>query len=270
MDFTVIERHPWATTVVVGLGGLGLYLLLRRGSSGSSGADAGGGVVYAGNAGPTDAQIAANAAITQTQIAANAKTSELSAQLAAIGIQSNATVKIAELGAGVQNYQTAAALQSDLFKTSAQLTYGLSTQQTQVDLARINAGVQQSYIDKMYSPAAVATQTAINRTQPSADPIYTSYLPQVTQVQTPAVNYPYVKMGDPVVQYTNDQTPLVPKPSYAVCAPTDSACVARNQQTDAAYWANVIESQANNTYNRCIQDGNSAATCAANKAAFRL
>ena len=126
------------------------------------------------------------------------------------------------------------------------------------------------------NPTPTTTTPVYNNT---SNPIQQITPPQPVQISPPVYTTSYpttaysgqsVNIGDPVIYYTNDANPLVAKPTYPVCAPTDSACVARNQQTDAAYWDNVIKSQAANNYNRCISDGNTAAVCSANMAAFHL
>lgn len=240
-DFSWIEQHPWATTAVVGLGGLGLYLLLRGGSSGSSGTDAGGGVVYAGSAGPTDTQVAANAALTNAQLQANTQVSELSAALANAQIQSDLQLKLAHIGADVTNTGTAAALTSDLYRTGAELTYGLSSQQTTLELARINAGVQQSYIDKLSGGAIAQQQTADRASVPTPEVIaYTSTAPAPISIQTPAGVGPVVPGGSPLVAW----------PDYADCNPFDSACVARNSTLNTQYNLNVAAAQAANNRNQ--------------------
>ncbi len=247
MDFTVIENHPWATTAVIGLGGLGLYLLLR-GSGGSSGGDTAAGsgqAVYA--SGPSDASVQANAAQNVAQIQSNAQTTALSAQLAALGIQSDAQIKAAQIGAEVTDRQTDAALTSDLYTTAATLTYGLSSQGAAIELAKIQAGVQQSYIDKMSGGAIAQSQTPIRAAVPTPEPLvqpnganYT--IPYPVTAQTPAGVGPVIPGG----------TPLIAWPNYSDCDPFDSACVARNQGMSNQYGADVAAAQATNNRNQVL------------------
>lgn len=244
-DFSWIEAHPWATTAVVGLGGLGLYLLLRGGSSGSSGADAGGGVVYAGGGGPSDTQVAANAALTNAQLQANTQVSQMSAELAALNIQSDLQLKLAHIGADVTNTGTAAALTSDLYRTGAELTYGLSSQQAALEMARINAGVQQSYIDKLTGGTGAITQTPIRAAVPMPEPLwYEPGTPTQIQIQTPAGVGPVIPGGSPLVAW----------PNYADCDPFDSACVARNSALNTGYNMDVATAQAANNRNQLAEN----------------
>lgn len=247
MDFSVIENHPWATTAVVGLGGLGLYLLLRGGGGDSSGGG-GGGAVYA--SGPSDSQVAANAALQSAQIQANAQTTQLSAQLAALGIQTDAQIKAAQIGAEVSKDATHAALASDLYRTSAELTYGLSSQDTAIQIARINAGVQQSYIDRMTGGPIGAAAVPIRAAVPMPEPIYSAPINQVTQVQTPAGVGPIVPGGMPLIAW----------PDYASCDPLDVACVSRNQGLSDKYGLDLKAAQASNNYAQCVANAGNATT----------
>lgn len=80
---TYVKEHPWATGIIVVVGGF-IFLMIFRGGSSSSGSG--------GNAtGPSDAEIAANAQIQAAQIAATAQAQ-----------QAGAAVQAAQIGANVQ------------------------------------------------------------------------------------------------------------------------------------------------------------------------
>src|ERR1035437_2693958 len=102
MDFELIERHPWATAGIIGVGALLVYLYFRsRSSASASSTTYQGGYPVASTAAP-DNQLAG------LQIQANAQTNQLSTQLAAVGIQSNAQVQLGILAAQVQSQGIAA------------------------------------------------------------------------------------------------------------------------------------------------------------------
>ncbi len=236
MDFSVIENHPWATAAVVGIGGLGLYLLLRGNGGGDSGGG-GGTVVYAGGGQPSDAQVAANASMVNIQSAANVRVSELSATLAGLGVQSDRDIQLAKIAAGVQNYGTWAALSGATHQTDAELTYGLSAQDTAVQLARIQAGAQTRAIDTLTTGATGTQQSSLRLTVPTPEPVYSQPAQTTTMVQTPAWN------GD---WPTREDYGLDPNGGGYHCAPTDSACVARQNSASNAYVADVAAAQTSN------------------------
>lgn len=236
MDFSVIEQHPWATAGIIGIGGLGLYLLLR-GRSGGGSDGGGGGVTYVGGGQPSDAAVAANAATTNAQLAVNAKVSEYSA-----------AIEMAKISAGVSNYGTWAALAAQQGTTGAELTYGLSAQQTAIELARIDAGVQSQYIDKL-SGVSVATAPA-RQTLPTPETLVYQPIAQPIAVQAPAVT-----VGGPVIP---GGTQLVSLPDYADCSPWDSRCVANNGTLNTNYNLMVEEAQRTNNYNQCVSNAANA------------
>jgi len=241
MDFSFIEHHPWATTAVIGIGGLGLYMLLKGGGSGAA-SSGGGGAVYA--SGPSDAAVGANAAQNVAQINANAQTTALSAQLAALGIQYDAQIKAAQIGAEVTDRQTDAALTLGLYQTGAELTYGLSSQDAAIEMARINAGVQQFYIERMTGGAIAASQTPIRAAVPTPELITAPAppAPPPAYVQTPAGVGPVIPGG----------TPLVAWPNYADCDPFDAYCVGNNSALNTRYNQDVSTAQTLNNRNQLL------------------
>lgn len=78
-----VKEHPWATGIIVIVGGFIFLMIFRGGSSDSSGGG--------GTSRPSDAEVAANAQVAAAQIAANAQSS-----------QAGAAVQAAQIGAGVQ------------------------------------------------------------------------------------------------------------------------------------------------------------------------
>lgn len=80
-----VKAHPWATGIIVVVGGF-VFLMIFRGGSSDSGGSSGDGYYH-----PSDAEIAANAQVAAAQIAANAQTS-----------QAGAAVQAAQVGANVQ------------------------------------------------------------------------------------------------------------------------------------------------------------------------
>jgi len=258
MDFELIERHPWATAGIIGLGALILYLVLKRGSSSASSDTS-----YQG--GTTTVAADPNAA------AASLAQYQTQAQLQALGIQSQTQLGLATIQAGpnytvaqsadVQNTQTAAQLQASLAQISAQLQLGLNTQSAQVQLAQIQA---QSQADALNAIAAAYGGTYANHTPTSATPIQSN--PTVSGgTSNPVTSYsttPVVQQNltAPTASTSNTGftqplpggTLLVPYPNYASCDPRDSTCVANNQSLNVQWVNNIATAQAANNRNQCL------------------
>lgn len=127
-----IKAHPWATGIIVVVGGF-IFLSLTGiiGGSGGSGSSGSSG------SGPSDAEIAANATIQAAQIQAQA-------QAAAAG----AAIQQAQIGAGVQMHSDDLKAQTDMRSLDVQQALGLAQISGQVESQRINAdkdiAIQQS------------------------------------------------------------------------------------------------------------------------------
>lgn len=116
-----VKEHPWATGIIVVVGGF-IFLMIFRGGSGSEGTG--------GNAaGPSDAEIAANAQIQSAQIAATAQAQ-----------QAGAAVQAAQIGANVQMNSDNKAAEVYMTQITAAKELGLS--QISNDSYIANAAIQ--------------------------------------------------------------------------------------------------------------------------------
>jgi hypothetical protein len=180
MDFQLITEHPWATAGIVAGGALVLYLYWKNGTSTAATDYSTTG--YAASTAEDPNAIAAATQVTLAQTSANAQITQLSAQLQGLSIQSATQIQLAQIqaastanstavGANTTGITTAADLQAQLASLSDQLQLGLGTQQSNVDMANIQAGVQIASINAV--AAAYAGQQA-NNVQPAANPPVTN------------------------------------------------------------------------------------------------
>jgi hypothetical protein len=270
MDFSLIEEHPWKTTAVIGIGALLLYLYFRRGSS-SAAADTS---VYGGAVAP---------AVDPNAAAYNLQGQQIQAQLAGLQIQSQGAVALKQLDVGattagiaaqqdITNRQTDAALSMSNLQTVSQLQLGLGSQQSTVDLARIQASVQLASIEAIERAYGLLNgPTGPNNVTPggipAAPPVYNvggAPGSSVGSTTTPPV---YVTNPAPPVGISSTNgliinvtpggaplpggSPVVNFPNFETCSPLDPACVQRNQTLDANYGAAVATAQVVNNRNQC-------------------
>lgn len=120
------KEHPYATGVIVLIGGIIFILIVRGGSSGGGG--------EGGASRPSDAEIAANAQIAAAQIAAQAQAA-----------QAGAAVQAAQIGAGVQLNSDNRAAEVAMAQIAAERDLGIKMVegQTSVVTAQVNAQAQQ-------------------------------------------------------------------------------------------------------------------------------
>jgi hypothetical protein len=253
MDFALIEEHPWATVAIIGGGGLLLYLYWRGGSSAAAAPQGGGG--YA----------AADPSITAANLSLSAQQAQLNGQIAGLQIQGSTQIQLAQIGAGVSSQNiaasqettdttTLASLRAATTQTAAQLALGLGSQQSTVDLARIQAQVQMSEIDALVRayggtpPGSSGGGTVYN------PPAATNPVVQITPVYTPLPNTaPAPQAGPgPAGGIIPGGVQLLPTPAYASCDPRDSACVNRNQTINSGYWDSVQAANAGNNRAQCL------------------
>jgi hypothetical protein len=176
MDFSLVERHPWMTAGIIGVGALLLYLYWSRSSNSSTSTDTSTSTTYSGGY-PVSTAPADNT-LALAQISANAQTTQLSAQLQGLQIQTAGQVQIAgmdqttqlrvaELNAGAHVGDTSAALAAQLATINAQLQLGTGSQQTQVDLAKLQSDVQLASINAIADAYGRAATSAPAQTQPN-------------------------------------------------------------------------------------------------------
>lgn len=124
------KTHPWATGIVVVVGGI-IFLSLTGVFGGSSGGSSGGG----DSSRPSDAEIAANAQIQAAQIAAQANAA-----------QAGAAIQAAQIGAGVQLNSDNKAAEVAMRQLEMQEKLGISSIEGQVSMieAQANADVMRT------------------------------------------------------------------------------------------------------------------------------
>ncbi len=256
MDFSLIEHHPWATAGIVLGGGFVLYLVLRRGSSGQAATQT---TYAAAAADPQTAQLQAQAAAQQTQV---------QGYIAGLQLQGATQISLAQIGADLGKYQTAATVDVTDFQTAGQVQLGLATLDAATEQARINAGLQGKYIDAIVAAFGGSANTANPATV--ANPIVTpsSGSPTNPTVQSAPPTYAYVPtpggtQSYPVGSYNPATIPpgsaplpggteLVPRPDYANCNPWDVACVANNQAMNVSWENASVAAQSANNRNQCL------------------
>lgn len=279
-DFELIEKHPWWTAAIIGVGALLVYLFFRSRSNAAASAAG-----YQGGYQTVDptlaaAQLAASTQQANLQVQANAQTNQLNAQLAAVNIQSNAQIQLATLSAAVQSQNITATQDVTNQQTAGQVAVALGSQQATVDQARINAGVQISYID------ALVAAFGGNRSTPTPTPS-----PTPVTYPTPGTSTP-VTIANPVTQstqqintysppYPSTPTPTTPggsgtpyqtpsgwwsnagvpdRASYGLdpngggfhCSPRDSPCVQQQNDASIAYFQAVADAQTRNNLQQGI------------------
>lgn len=267
MDFTLIKEHPWMTAGIVAAGAFVLYLALRKPASSSD--QMTGGYYAGGGAVDNTATIAQYQA--QSQLALATLQSQTQLGLAQIAAGPNATV---QTSADVQNRQTDAQTQLGLAQIAAELNLGLNTQSSQIELARLQAGLQGRLIDALesayggHTPTSPTPITNINTTPPNGPPLgaggpnlpqsYYSNLPVAPiTVTTPGGGYPTNLPTDGSILPGGSL--LVPAPTYANCDPRDVACVSRNQ-TASINWENAnIAANAENNRRQCLANASLSA-----------
>lgn len=169
-----IEEHPYLSGSAV-LGLIILYLLFSSSSSSTTAATssgvAGTGLSSSDYASLQEAQIAAGAQAQQTQDAATVQNNTLSAQLAAVQLQSQATTTANQLAANVQLQNIVTAGQVSENTNATQLATAQVQTGGQVQLAGISAGEDESIagtnaqtLEDQYS-AAVASEGIVSQAQ---------------------------------------------------------------------------------------------------------
>lgn len=133
-----VKEHPWATGVIVVVGGFIFLMIFRGGSSSGSGGNA---------AGPSDAEIAANAQIQAAQIAATAQAQ-----------QAGAAVQAAQIGANVQMNSDNKAAEVYMRQIEAEQTLG-----SQYLSASENVSKEQIYSDERVRANAISAQQGLGK-----------------------------------------------------------------------------------------------------------
>jgi hypothetical protein len=267
MDFSLIERHPWATTGIVLGGGFLLFLIFRR--RGSSAQTAGATVVQS---------TGVDAATMQAELAAQAQANQIQGQLSGLTIQGGTQVQLATIASQVQQQTVAATQDVTNQQTAAQLQLGLGTIQGQVAQSQISADVQIAAIN-----AIVGAYRGNNGTNPVASipSVATPNIPSTpVNTQTPVfpamVSPPTYPVSNPVGGNPSISTYpfngnisagnvvagalplaggalLAPAPTYTpVGAWPDANVVAANQQTQINYENADLQANATNNRNQCL------------------
>lgn len=179
MDFSYIHEHPWITAGAILGGGFVLYLILHKRST--AGTDAGSTVYYSGTT-QQDPNAAAYAAQQQ----------QTQAALAALSLQGQTQIGLANIGAGLQSQTVTASQEVQDRQIDAQKDLGMGTLGAQVQLAQIQANTQMSYIDAIIQAFTgnhpVTNPTPVNSTpvyNSTGNPVYTVNPPQTYNVTTP-------------------------------------------------------------------------------------
>jgi hypothetical protein len=259
MDFSIIERHPWATTGLVLGGGFVLFLVLKRGSSSGSQTSS----TYGGQS--------EDPAVTQAGLALQAQQQQIQGSLSVATLQAQSQITLAQLGADLARFQTGASLQSDTNQTAASLTLGLSTLQAQLESKKIDAQVQMSTLDAIVaafrgssSPAPTnnntptATQPQPTFTTVTPPPTTNITIPTGTGGTTPGATYGGLSFSNPYLDgsVATPGAPIIPGYSVPYCDPRDVACV-MNNQVIATNWQNAaMDAQATSSHNLCIANAN--------------
>lgn len=246
MDFSLLEKHPWATTGVIAVGGIALFLVFRRSSSSPAAAPSSG-VVYSG---VDPSVLAANNALSAQQ-------AQVQGALSGAQIQGQTQIDLAGIGADVAKFTTSATQDVTNKQTSAQLDLGLGTIQGQVDLARINAGVQMASIDAIVSAFSGGNPTGHPATNPSpivSTPVSNSQnsINQFTPPQSVTIQPPVYGTPTPGAVLPEGQQ-LVPSPTLTwQGAWPDANVVAHNSQLQVDWMNATLAAQANNNRNQCL------------------
>jgi len=246
MDFSLIERHPWATTGIVLGGGFLLYLVFRgRGGSGGSSA---GGVVYTG-ADPASAN--ANAAL-----AAQAQSTQ--AGLSAIQLQGATQIQLASIGADLSKFQTAAAQEAQDRQTQAQYGVALGTIGGQVELANIQANVQMKIIDAIVNAFRGGSSAVNPGNVPTGTPygVVSNPVPQVTSQITPPIPVSISNGGSSdggQFDIIPGGTQLVPYPNLVYQGAWPDANVVQANVNSVVDWQNkTLAANAANNRAQCL------------------
>jgi hypothetical protein len=140
-DFSLVKKHPVGTTGAVLVGGLALWFVFK--GTPSAGNAPGTSVVYAGSSTPTD-----NSQALQAQ--------QISGQLAALGVQSQTQIALAQLKN--QGDATAGAYQYQIAQLSAGVQ--MAHDQNAADIAHYQTQAQLDALTTQYQ--AMVQQTSIS------------------------------------------------------------------------------------------------------------
>jgi len=269
MDFKLIEEHPWKTTAIIVAGAILLYILLHRGGGGGA-ASGGSGTTYVSASNPN-----ADAAAVASQ--------QIQASLAGLQYQGQTQIGLKQLDLQGLQYQTSAAVDVTNRQTDAELALGLGSQQSQVQIATLAAGIQMASIEAIeraygvlngptgpnniaYGGAPVSApvnQVGSYPTSSVSTPIYTTQTP--AQVSVASSGNGILPPGEAGRGYViPGGTQLVPTPNYPSsdpsqypgtagrCSPLDAECVALQAQLSNQYHADVAQAQTLNNLTQLV------------------
>jgi hypothetical protein len=240
MDFTLLHEHPWATVGVIAGGGLLLFIVFHRGSSGGTVAS---GPTYSG----------ADPATVASANALQAQQDQISGSVQGLTIQGQTQIALAQISAGSQNKNVDASQDVTNRQTAAQLQLGLGTLGAQVAITQIQADAQMSLISRLIGafsgPGVTGGGTvAQNPGGYSGTPVFNAPgNPVITAnpiVQGPVAvaDYPLTSGGFP----TRDSYGLDPMGGGFHCSPYDAGCVGNQNTATNAYDLSIANWQATN------------------------
>jgi hypothetical protein len=237
---------------VIGGGAVVLFLYMRRGSNSEAAAAPQGGGYSAVD--PAAQAAAAQSAAMQYQT---------QGEIAGLQIQGNTAIALKQLDVGEHNYTTAAGLQAVMDQTRAQLALGLGSQQSTVELGRIQAGVQLASFNATEQYYGVLNgPTGPNNTTRTGIPIAAPVLP----IGGPAADPIYVTQTAPGVRLTSDNGVNIPVPISRAdfgldpqgggmhCSPMDSGCVERQTLATDKYIQAIADWQITNNKAGVVQN----------------
>jgi hypothetical protein len=167
-------------------------------------------------------------------------------------LQTQGQIQLAEIAAGVTNYQTTAALTVAQGQTAAELTAATGSQQLQLDMARLAAQVQLRSIDAMERAYGVLNgPTGPSNTTPSGITVQPPVnLIGGTPTQPVYLQPPGQNTYLPGIVPGGQQ--LVPNPAYARCDPRDVACVNANQLAEIGWVNSTLNANTANNRAQCL------------------